>query len=1548
VAGSVSIGSLFATLEVRDVSGAVRSNFQRQIKEIETSTVRASRTTKSETDKISEAYRKVVASLDPVVARTQRYERQLETLNSALKAGVISQAQYNHQLALAQSKLEVTTHWTSRLGQSIGSELVGNFGRFLAVSTLVTVGLGALVSVGKQYVQANIEAEVSQRKVEESVRRYGTASGVTVKQIDSLAQSTSRLTGIDDELIADAQTIGLRYNRISTEIFPRFTRAAIDLSVATGADLSSAFEKAGRIVNQPLRGLTLLSREGYAVSKSQSDMVKSMVASGDIMGAQSVMLGILEAQYKGAAEAARDTMGGALKALGTTWENFLERVGQDNMGPLRQALEDTISLLESATDRVRDFEIGWHKSGAAILGIVNQIVAHLGMLATIGEKLHVPGAGVAIEGLERVLAGQRESINNHNKQVSLSLLRAGLEQGTLTKEVYIKTLGGLVKSGVLKAGKELSELLSLISDEHGKGARSALEQTDAENKLSEALDRSRQMALDAVAASALLRQNAEALFQARRIGVDAMKLEEGIQRALTRARAAGEGASSSQRLEIIRNSLATDIAKNKTDALALAQKNLAEGFKLVEDEIKKVTDMLDNLVKMLDQMDVSAIEFSVGINRQQVSEGGQQATNITQERLNTAREWRESWRTAREVADAEIARVGDSLLTLAEKEWAITEIRIGLVEHYADAWVSFFNFLGGMFDGVIAQIANAFSQLQSAYQSFSGLGKSMGLDASAASGLGIFGVFVAVVDIAHGLLEAHKQNQRNRQWSLSAQALGTPDRYGLGSFQIGAAQDAHLNVSKASRDASNAINTAMEEIAEAIGGVLKTFEDITINIRRDGKYFQALVGQQIIGIYESFEAAMEAALQASLLAADTIITGLSDLVQQGLAELRSRAIGKTSDLNQIVDFLSALKEISELGLPQGAIQMQELTRHFDELWNQLQRMNEITPAVSEGFTNLIQAEVSAWQEWSRNIRGVEQTRAELLVEKQREAVLFNASKKLRIAELELKVLELKADAERTRARGEIVRGGALINQGEIDTGVAYIQAKSTLVKADAEITNSYIAFIEAVIKAIEEVIAAIAAIPDINIGDIKLPRVGGAGGGSRDSLSDMIADSRRQISQAGLPEWQRQIADVNQRWDEAIKGLGNLSEAEARARRQRDESIKSAKGNEEAIRKANEAYERQIRNINATREEIEAANRQREAEIRLIEEQARKDITGNFREFLGLVTPFDQVRQTATELIKQIETGPFGDARKAAMVARVLAELDEQITKLSMQEAGSLLGDLAGSLEKFGIDSQLQSQLRMNAAIIEHQLNLQNYRERIALLKAEGKIPVEIIADMEAALRGLEAVNVRAALIDDGRRFRGYEDEANRLESSIERVNSELNHLAESFARAKDSIRSTLDDISRGEFGIVAPEQAFEAARAQFEGMLGSARAGELIGFEEADSTTREYIEALKRFSPQLAATELPRIQEELRSLLNIQTVRDENLVYSERFAVGQEAANKTLVAGFNDLSNKSQEQSIIQARMLEQIRQLNESNAELNSKLARLEASQQANKRAA
>src|SRR5688572_20497122 len=326
MAGSVSIGTLSGTLAWQVENSAQMVEFKKQLGAIEQTTTKTTRTTKTETDKINEAYKKVAASLDPVVARTQKYEKQVEALNRALKAGVITQAQYNTQLTKAQIPLQNATHWTSRLGSSIGTELTGNFARFFAVSALITGAIGSIVSVTRQLIQANIEAEASEHRVEEGIRRYGTQSGVTSEQVNSLAQSISRLTGIDDELIADAEVLALRYNRIGTEIFPRFTQAAIDLSVATGQDLSSAFEKAGKIVNQPLRALTLLSREGYAVSASQASLIKSLLAAGEIEKAQIEVLKILESQYGGAAVAARDTMGGALKALGTVWENFLETV----------------------------------------------------------------------------------------------------------------------------------------------------------------------------------------------------------------------------------------------------------------------------------------------------------------------------------------------------------------------------------------------------------------------------------------------------------------------------------------------------------------------------------------------------------------------------------------------------------------------------------------------------------------------------------------------------------------------------------------------------------------------------------------------------------------------------------------------------------------------------------------------------------------------------------------------------------------------------------------------------------------------------------------------------------------------------------------------------------------------------------------------------------------------------------------------------------------------------------------------------------------------
>jgi hypothetical protein len=420
----------------------------------------------------------------------------------------------------------------------------------------------------------------------------------------------------------------------------------------------------------------------------------------------------------------------------------------------------------------------------------------------------------------------------------------------------------------------------------------------------------------------------------------------------------------------------------------------------------------------------------------------------------------------------------------------------------------------------------------------------------------------------------------------------------------------------------------------------------------------------------------------------------------------------------------------------------------------------------------------------------------------------------------------------------------------------------------------------------------------------------GGGNSNRDSVRSFVDDRTFQQSLRTMSDLEQSIAQVNREYNEQISQAGRDSSLRQRLIALKDEEI------------------RQLERENATR------------------------TVESFQDFVGGENPFQAIRDNAIGLIEEIEGSSFGNARQLNMIARVLAEVNRQVDQLASQEAVSLFGSLFTDLQKFGATEQQLTEIRNTSMMIEHQLNLDNYRKRIALLKVEGNLAPAIIEALEKGLKTLEGVDLEAffknnpieisgsASITDG-------NLSNNLKSTVEDVDNELNRLAESFKRAKEDIQGLLDDISLGNLGIVAPIDAFNEAKKQYQDTLASAQSGNIVGLEAIDEVGRQYIEALKTFSPELAAIELPKIKTDLSSLLSISTVRDNNLIYTEKFANNQQVTNDTLMKGFADLSNSNHMQTEIQTRMLSQLQSMTNYQADLNARLSRLESGGQGNKRA-
>ena len=216
--------------------------------------------------------------------------------------------------------------------ESTGSKLK-NLGK-VALAAAGAAGLGALVYT----LHAGIEEFTDHAKVAAQttavLKSTGGAANVTAKHVDELAGALLEKSGVDDEVIQSGENMLLTFRNIRNEagkgndIFDQATKATLDLSVAMGKDMSSSAVLVGKALNDPVKGLTALTRVGVSFTAAQKKSITAMVKSGDTMDAQKEILKELNKEFAGSAAAAGKTLPGQLSILKQNFNNLAGSIVQ--------------------------------------------------------------------------------------------------------------------------------------------------------------------------------------------------------------------------------------------------------------------------------------------------------------------------------------------------------------------------------------------------------------------------------------------------------------------------------------------------------------------------------------------------------------------------------------------------------------------------------------------------------------------------------------------------------------------------------------------------------------------------------------------------------------------------------------------------------------------------------------------------------------------------------------------------------------------------------------------------------------------------------------------------------------------------------------------------------------------------------------------------------------------------------------------------------------------------------------------------------------------
>ncbi len=217
--------------------------------------------------------------------------------------------------------------------------------------------LGAVTAGLKFAINEAMEAERVMALTESTIEATGGAAGLTAAQVANMAGNLSQMTGIADDVIQSGQNMLLTFKEIKGDQFERATVAMNDMAVAMnggsleGLDLKSTAIQLGKALNDPIKGVTALTKVGVSFTQGQKDAIKAMVEMGDTAGAQAIILAELESEFGGAAEAAGDTLAGSMAKLQNAVSELAEELGTGLIPGLNDAAQAALLLMQW-TDKI--------------------------------------------------------------------------------------------------------------------------------------------------------------------------------------------------------------------------------------------------------------------------------------------------------------------------------------------------------------------------------------------------------------------------------------------------------------------------------------------------------------------------------------------------------------------------------------------------------------------------------------------------------------------------------------------------------------------------------------------------------------------------------------------------------------------------------------------------------------------------------------------------------------------------------------------------------------------------------------------------------------------------------------------------------------------------------------------------------------------------------------------------------------------------------------------------------------------------------------------
>jgi hypothetical protein len=254
--------------------------------------------------------------------------------------------------------------------------------QFKQMALVGAAGFVGVTAAALDFIAEARESQAVTAATDQVLKTMGKSSGQTAKSIADLAGELQNNSLYTDEAIQSGENLLLTFGNIGKDTFPKATRAMVDLSQAMGQDMKASAIQLGKALNDPVEGVSALSRVGVSFSESQKETIKRLAETGQTAKAQAIILEELNKQFGGQAQAARDAAG-PLADLNQIFGQMKEDIGNALLPIMDSLLTRLSPILGSVASWVA-------ANPELVAGIVATTAAVSALIAVIG------GIGIVI------------------------------------------------------------------------------------------------------------------------------------------------------------------------------------------------------------------------------------------------------------------------------------------------------------------------------------------------------------------------------------------------------------------------------------------------------------------------------------------------------------------------------------------------------------------------------------------------------------------------------------------------------------------------------------------------------------------------------------------------------------------------------------------------------------------------------------------------------------------------------------------------------------------------------------------------------------------------------------------------------------------------------------------------------------------------------------------------------------------------------------------------------------------------------------------------